>query len=107
MAVQGQVRDALAALLSDDFAGLPAAEIHVSPIYPNRIELTLHEMSSTFGDFEAWREALRIPASAVDTRTWDHTLCLQAEGALLGSTVVLTAYGPLLPVAAPEAVRAA
>lgn len=105
MAVQGQVRDALAALLGEDFAGLAAATIHVSPSSP--IELKLHQATSTFADFEAWREALRIPASAVDTRTWDQTLCLQAEGALLGSTVALTAYGPLLPVVAPEAAVAA
>ncbi|TVL89827.1 hypothetical protein [Streptomyces sp. SAJ15] len=105
MAAQAEVREALVALLTE-FEGLPLAAISLCAIYTNRIELTLHSINSTFADFEAWREALRIPSGAVETRTFDQTLALQAEGSLLGSTVELVAYGPLLSAIATETVAA-
>jgi hypothetical protein len=106
MAVQADARGALSALLSHDFEGLPAADIQLSTVYPNRIKLTLYAEASTFADFEVWREALRIPADEVDSHTFGQTLALEATGALLGSTVALVAYGPLLPVTASDEVRA-
>jgi hypothetical protein len=49
-------------LLTADFGHLPAPHVHVSPIYPNRLELSFH---SGLPDFEAWREALGIAPDAV------------------------------------------
>ncbi|MET8023835.1 hypothetical protein [Streptomyces avermitilis] len=49
-------------LLMVDFGHLPAPHVHVSPIYPNRLELTFH---SGLPGFEAWREALNVAPDAV------------------------------------------
>lgn len=105
MTLHSEARDALAALVTD-FGHLTAPVIQLAPYRPNRIELRLHNDWSTFADFEAWREALRIPASGVTTREFAQTLTLEAEGSLAGSTIALIAYGPLLPATA-ESVRAA
>ncbi|MDQ1046822.1 hypothetical protein [Streptomyces sp. V4I2] len=49
-------------LLTADFGHLPAPHVHVSPIYPNRLELSFH---SGLAGFEAWREALDVAPDAV------------------------------------------
>ncbi|MFC7219935.1 hypothetical protein ACFQLX_17450 [Streptomyces polyrhachis] len=60
--------DALAAplrvlrLLAADFGHLPAPDIDLSRIYPDRLTLRFHEGLNAF---EAWREALAVPPEKV------------------------------------------
>ncbi|MEV0036586.1 hypothetical protein [Streptomyces sp. NPDC050804] len=49
-------------LLTADFPTLPAADVGVSTIFPNRLELSFHE---DFPAFEAWRSALGIDSDTV------------------------------------------
>ncbi|MFI0192161.1 hypothetical protein ACH4PW_32040 [Streptomyces sp. NPDC017082] len=60
--------DALAAplrvlrLLAADFGHLPAPDVDLSRIYPDRLTLRFHEGLNAF---EAWREALAVPLEKV------------------------------------------
>ncbi|MGW6462193.1 hypothetical protein ACWF94_40765, partial [Streptomyces sp. NPDC055078] len=49
-------------LLAADFPGLPAPTVNVSTVFPERLELALHD---DFAAFEAWRTALGIDPGAV------------------------------------------
>ncbi|MFF2809350.1 hypothetical protein ACFVT2_19645 [Streptomyces sp. NPDC058000] len=69
LAAPVQALDVLVAASPD----LPAVNVTISRIYPDRLELSCHD---GFTVFEAWREALAIPPEAVthdeldkDTRT--------------------------------------
>ncbi|MFF4403685.1 hypothetical protein [Streptomyces sp. NPDC001404] len=85
------------------FAGLAAPDVRVSSQSTGCIDLSFHSETSTYADFEAWREALNIDPEKVERRTWDATQCLEAEGTLYGTRIRLQAYGPLLAVAARAA----
>lgn len=91
---------ALAALrlLAVDHPNLPAPDVTISPIFPTQLTLSLHR---SFGDFEAWREALRIDPADVTRRTQssDTTAVLKASATVAGATVEIVGYGPNLLVA--------
>lgn len=81
--------------LAVDFPHLPAPTLAISTIYPERLELSLHD---ALGAFEPWRAALDIPADAVefreqgDGRTW----VLVVSGEFAGAELKLIAYGASL-----------
>lgn len=90
-------------LLAVDFGHLPAPEVHVSPIFPDRLELTFHR---GLPDFEAWREALGVAPDVVVCREQSdgRARVLKASADYAGATVELTGYGD---VRAPELVGGA
>ncbi|WP_432098402.1 hypothetical protein [Streptomyces sp. WAC 04229] len=90
-------------LLAVDFGHLPAPEVHVSPIFPERLELPFHR---GLPDFETWREALGIAPDAVAycEQSDGRTRVLKATVDYAGATVELTGYGD---VRAPELVGGA
>ncbi|MET9070979.1 hypothetical protein ABZX95_02135 [Streptomyces sp. NPDC004232] len=49
-------------LLAADFGHLPAPDVDLSPIYPERLTLRFH---GGLHAFEAWREALAVPPEKV------------------------------------------
>ncbi|MFI2375815.1 hypothetical protein ACH5AO_12205 [Streptomyces sp. NPDC018964] len=49
-------------LLAADFGHLPAPDVDLSRIYPDRLTLRFHEGLNAF---EAWREALAVPPEQV------------------------------------------
>ncbi|MFB8247525.1 hypothetical protein ACFC5X_21080 [Streptomyces sp. NPDC055952] len=84
-------------LLTVDFSHLPAPFVHVSPVAPERLELSLHDVDlagDTFAVFETWREALGIASDAVTFRVQGNgsTRVLRAEGAYGGADIALTAF---------------
>ena len=90
-------------LLMVDFGHLPAPTVNVSPIYPNRLDLSFH-----FGlpGFEAWREALDITPDAVTytVQGGGSTQVLRALVDYAGAELELVGYGD---VCAPVLVGAA
>ncbi|WP_326729944.1 hypothetical protein [Streptomyces phaeochromogenes] len=90
-------------LLTVDFGHLPAPTVGISPIYPNRLDLSLH---SGLPGFEAWREALGIAPEDVTYRVQSdgRTRVLRAIAAYAGAELELTGYGD---VPAPVPVGAA
>ncbi|MGV9251815.1 hypothetical protein [Streptomyces sp. NPDC003697] len=82
-------------LLAVDFPHLPAPDVDLSTLYPDRLRLIFHDTScESLAAFEQWRTALRIAPEAVDTRTQSdgRTRVLAAEGSFAGAVIVLTAY---------------
>ncbi|MGW8328073.1 hypothetical protein ACWGLE_09260 [Streptomyces sp. NPDC055897] len=80
--------------LADEFPGLPAADVHVSTLSPDRVELAFHD---DLGAFEAWRSALAIGPDAVRFGTQgvdDSTMNLRADGPYGACTLRLVAYAP-------------
>ncbi|MFS7877670.1 hypothetical protein ACEYXF_30690 [Streptomyces asiaticus] len=79
-------------LLATDFGHLPAAEIYVSTIYPDRLELRFHDDLS---GFETWRDALGIAPDDVDyhEQSDGRTRVLKASVAYAGAELELTGYG--------------
>lgn len=90
-------------LLAVDFSHLPAPDVQVTPIYPNRLELGFHR---GLPDFEVWREALGIsPDSVVYREQSDgRTRVLKASVDFAGASLELTGYSD---VCAPELVGGA
>ncbi|WP_326651565.1 hypothetical protein [Streptomyces sp. NBC_01750] len=89
-------------MLAVDFPDLPAVHVHVSPIYPDRLELALHH---DIAGFEAWRAALAISPDAVTGHVQGDgtTLCLEAAIEYAGAMVYLVGYAPVtLPSSATE-----
>ncbi|QEU97447.1 hypothetical protein CP970_19860 [Streptomyces kanamyceticus] len=82
-------------VLALDFPDLPAPTMHISSIYPERLELSLHD---DLGAFEPWRVALGIERAAVDFHTQGDgkTWVLQAHADYAGATVRLLAFGAAL-----------
>jgi hypothetical protein len=74
------------------FGHLPAADLHVSHIYPGQLTVSLH---TGLGDFEAWRIALGVPHRSVRYATQSEAIRLEATVEWGGGTVVLVGYGPL------------
>jgi hypothetical protein len=89
-------------LLAADFGHLPAPTVGISPIYPDRLELSLH--SGLIG-FEAWREALAIAPEDVSHHVQGdgRTRVLRSTAAYAGVELELIGYGD---VAAPVTVEA-
>ncbi|MGR3934950.1 hypothetical protein [Streptomyces sp. BRA346] len=79
-------------LLAADFGHLPAPEIYVSTIYPDRLGLRFHDDLS---GFEMWRDALGIVPDAVVYREQGdgRTRVLKTSVAYAGAVVELTGYG--------------
>ncbi|MFF3402153.1 hypothetical protein ACFYW6_27020 [Streptomyces sp. NPDC002659] len=81
-------------MLAAEFPDLPAAAVHMSDVYPERLSLALHD---DLGAFEAWRAALDISPDAValGSQSEGMTLRLNAETEYCGATVLLSGYSPL------------
>ncbi|MFI0925131.1 hypothetical protein ACH4TP_14530 [Streptomyces sp. NPDC021012] len=81
-------------LLAAEFSHLPAPRVGVSPLYPERLELTFHD---DFAGFEAWREALSIaPESVVHRVQCDgRTGVLNVHVTFAGADLELTGYGKI------------
>ncbi|MFJ2783623.1 MULTISPECIES: hypothetical protein [unclassified Streptomyces] len=95
----------LAALLvlGTEFAHLPAPCVHVSEVFPERLELAFHH--DDFAAFEAWREALDIsPEGTVHHVQGDGSTAVRiVHGAVAGADVQLIGFAPipaLVPVGA-------
>jgi hypothetical protein len=86
-------------VLATDFGYLPAPDVDLSPIYPNRLRLSFHR---DLGAFEAWREALVIAPDAVrhSTQGGGHTRVLRADAQCACAELELVAYADI-PAAAP------
>ncbi|MFB8181545.1 hypothetical protein ACFC8N_37110 [Streptomyces sp. NPDC055966] len=89
-------------LLALDFGHLPAPTVSISPIFPDRLELSLH---SGLPGFEAWREALGIAPQDVDFHVQcdGRTRVLRSTAAYACVELELIGYGD---VAVPVAVEA-
>ncbi|WP_181804633.1 hypothetical protein [Streptomyces shenzhenensis] len=85
-------------LLAVDFGHLPAPDVDVSPLYPDRLQLRFHD---DLAHFETWRDALGITP---DTVTYHEqsgaTSVLKASVDYAGAVLELTGYGDL-PALAP------
>lgn len=90
---------ALLRLLAADHPALPAIDVQVSPIYPDRLRLSVH---GDLGAFEAWREALGIDPEAVrhNLQSGDTTLVLAASTVIADAHVDLTGYSTNLALLA-------
>ncbi|MDX2559340.1 hypothetical protein PV371_06720 [Streptomyces sp. TX20-6-3] len=82
-------------LLGAEFGHMPAPTVEVSPIYPERLDLTFHD---DFAAFEAWREALNIAPESVVHRV--QTGVLRVHATFAGAEVMLTGYANV-PAAGP------
>ncbi|MCX4698667.1 hypothetical protein [Streptomyces sp. NBC_01373] len=89
-------------LLAADFGYLAAPDVHLTPIYPNRVSLSFHR---DLGAFEAWREALGIAPDAVrhGTQSAGRTRVLRASAQCAGAELELVAYADI-PALAPAEV---
>ncbi|MFF6872089.1 hypothetical protein [Streptomyces sp. NPDC012450] len=78
-------------LLTAEFAHLPAPTVEVSPIYPERLELTFHD---DFAAFEVWREALSIAPESVVHRVQvgGQTNVLRVHATFAGAELELIGY---------------
>lgn len=81
--------------LALDFPHLPAPSLAISTIFPERLELSLHD---DLGAFEPWRVALRIDRDEVrfGEQSGGQTWVLQASTAFADAQVKLIAYGAAL-----------
>lgn len=89
--------------LAADFGHLAAPAVHVSTIWPDRLELSFH---GDLAGFEAWRDALGIAPDAVThgTQSGGRTRVLLASGEYAGAAVKLAGYADIpapAPVGAP------
>ncbi|MFI6661932.1 hypothetical protein ACIBL8_41195 [Streptomyces sp. NPDC050523] len=78
-------------LLTVDFGHLPAPTVHLSTVYPDRLELSFHD---NLAGFEAWREALGIAPDAVahDTQGDGRTRVLKVTTDLAGAVLELIGF---------------
>ncbi|GGI67082.1 hypothetical protein [Wenjunlia tyrosinilytica] len=94
--------------LAAEFPDLPAVDVQVSPIYPDSLELTLHDDLSAF---ETWREALGIAAETVTYHEQGFsgtTVRLEGSTEVAGATVRLRGFAPVVrPAATGDPVKAA
>ncbi|MFJ7293288.1 hypothetical protein [Streptomyces collinus] len=90
-------------LLAVDFGRLPSPDVHVSPVFPDRLELSFHR---GLPDFEVWREALGISPDTVVYReqSGGRTRVLKASVDFAGAAMELTGYSD---VCVPEPVGGA
>ncbi|MER6088506.1 hypothetical protein [Streptomyces bluensis] len=78
-------------LFAADFGHLPAPDVDLSGIYPERLTLRFHEGLRAF---EAWREALAVPPERVThtTQGVGTTRVLKASTDYAGAQVHLYGY---------------
>ncbi|MCX4984548.1 hypothetical protein [Streptomyces sp. NBC_00572] len=78
-------------LFGAEFAHMPAPTVEVSPIYPERLELSFHD---DFAAFEAWREALNIAPESVVHRVQlgGQTGVLRVHATFAGAELMLIGY---------------
>ncbi|QIB44875.1 hypothetical protein [Streptomyces aureoverticillatus] len=78
-----------------EFPALPAPAVHLSPIFPERLELSLHD---DLGAFEPWRLAFDIAPEDVrfGTQSDGQTWVLKAHADFAGASVHLIAFGAAL-----------
>lgn len=85
---------ALLRLLAADHPNLPAPHVHISPIYPEALTLSIH---GDLGAFEAWREALAIDPETVTTNVQGGmTRVLKAPATVADAQIKLVGYSPNL-----------
>ena len=89
---------ALLRLLAADHPDLPAPDVLVSPIYPDRLTLSVH---GDLAGFEAWREALGIDPEAVsrNTQSGGAKVVLTAAATVADADVDLVGFAPNLALA--------
>ncbi|MFH9671244.1 hypothetical protein ACH4L5_02990 [Streptomyces sp. NPDC017405] len=87
-------------LLAADFGHLPAPSVHVTPLYPGRLELAFHD---DLAGFEGWRDALGICPDAVvhGTQSAGRTRVLRASCEYAGADLELVAYAQV-PAGMPK-----
>ncbi|WP_327703617.1 hypothetical protein OG530_19195 [Streptomyces decoyicus] len=79
-----------AAQLARALGHLPGATVTVDRIYPGQLCVGLH---NGLGDFEAWREALGIPAADVCLKEFRAgAMYLKATGKYAGAEIELTGF---------------
>ncbi|MFG2137289.1 hypothetical protein [Streptomyces sp. NPDC048650] len=78
-------------LLATDFPDLPAMNVDVSTLFPDRLELVSHD---DFGTFEAWRAAVGILPESVTyaEQSAGRTRVLRAATDYAGVRLSLIAY---------------
>jgi hypothetical protein len=78
------------------FAGLPAADISLSPITPDALTISLHD---NLDGFEQWRTALGIAADDIEHRQRPGRahMTLKATTTFARATVALVGYATALP----------
>jgi hypothetical protein len=80
--------------LAAEYGDLPAPTVGVTTIYPERLELSLH---NGLGEFEVWRAALDIRPDQVEFgEQAGNTWTLKATAPYAGAEIRLIAYGPAL-----------
>ncbi|MEU6275784.1 hypothetical protein ABZ871_25730 [Streptomyces populi] len=80
--------------LAAEYDDLPAPTVGVTPIYPERLDLSLH---NGLGEFEVWRAALGIDPEQVEFREQaGDTWLLRGTALYAGAEVRLIAYGSAL-----------
>lgn len=81
------------------FPDLPAVDVRVSTVFPDRLELSAHDDLTVF---EAWREALGIDPGAVvhGVQSGGATRVLDAHAVFMGARLRLVGYSAIpTPVA--------
>ncbi|MEU9284154.1 hypothetical protein AB0D57_05355 [Streptomyces sp. NPDC048275] len=80
--------------LAAECGNLPAPTVGLTPIFPERLELSLH---NGLGEFEVWRVALGVRPDQVEFgEQAGDTWVLKAFAPYAGAEVRLIAYGPTL-----------
>ncbi|WP_328673462.1 hypothetical protein OG905_18940 [Streptomyces sp. NBC_00322] len=81
--------------LAVEFPDLPAVHVHLSPIYPDRLDLSLH---GDLAGFETWRVALGISPDTVARHDQDDgtTVCLEGGTEFAGAAVRLMGFARLV-----------
>lgn len=98
LAAQAIALDA-AAQLARALGHLPGARVEVGHIFPGQLCVSLH---NDLGDFEAWREALGIPAADVHHKEYaPGAMCLTATSKYAGAEIELTGYATTIKTGAP------
>jgi len=84
---------ALLRLLAADHSTLPAPHVHVSPIYPDLLTLSIHD---DLAGFEAWREALGVDPDSVGRNVQSNgtTAVLKAVATIAEARVEIVGYSP-------------
>lgn len=85
----------LLAYLHREFPSLPQAEFHTSPIYPTRLNISVHDRVADFG---AWLTALGL--TDPQTIHYSGSSWLTVEGVVADVPVRLNGYGTSRDVAA-------
>jgi hypothetical protein len=95
LAVQLPAADALAQITAA-LGHLPAADFGLSPITPDRLDISIHD---NLDGFEQWRAALGIAAADVEhqQRPRSAHMTLRGRTTFAGATIELVGYAPALP----------